>query len=430
MNNIEDLPRDAYDSPAQTVRPESVRRHDEQSAVISPPGRRRRPGRSLRVMGPLAAEAVVAAVILGTVVVPQALLGDRSARPSGPARHGQPPTSAATSPASRFAVTIFGETGTPLAVHSVRTGAVVARIRPPRPGMSFAAVATGDGRIYVVVLARPGVCRSWLYRFRLNGGGRPGALTPYALPSVGQLLGPIAVSKDDQTFAYRGERCAGPTGATESDLAAVNVATLRTRAWAISKRADVSSLSLTGNGGVLAYNIDLTRHFPSAGLVLPTNAAPGAAAQGSRVVVAAAQFGASAEISSDGITPDGSALYFSTNRTGSAAGPAWQLRVADVAAGQSRVVRRYAGAPYSLSANPSVPQALVVVQPVVVQPGEDSAPAATPTSTTQGSPAATPTPTPTPVPAPELLRIDLATGKATLLSQVGWESATLARYIW
>ena len=302
MNNIEDLPRDAYDSPAQTVRPESVRRHDEQSAVISPPGRRRRPGRSLRVMGPLAAAAVVAAVILGTVVVPQALLGDRSARPSGPARHGQPPTSAATSPASRFAVTIFGETGTPLAVHSVRTGAVVARIRPPRPGMSFAAVATGDGRIYVVVLARPGVCRSWLYQFRLNGGGRPGALTPYALPSVGQLLGPIAVSKDDKTFAYRGERCAGSTGATESDLAAVNVATLRTRAWAISKRADVSSLSLTGNGGVLAYNIDLTRHVPSAGLVLPTNAAPGAAAQRSRVVVAAAQFGASAEISSDVIT--------------------------------------------------------------------------------------------------------------------------------
>jgi hypothetical protein len=77
-----------------------------------------------------------------------------------------------------------------------------------------------------------------------------------------------------------------------------------------------------------------------------------------------------------------------------------------------------------------VQQALVVVQPVVVQPGENSAPAATPTSTTQGSPAATPTPTPTPVPAPELLRIDLATGKATLLSQVGWESATLARYIW
>src|ERR1022692_2395597 len=125
---------------------------------------------------------------------PGAGQGRRSPRPAArrrapvqadrwpPTTRRPPTTSAAASPASRFAVTVFGETGTPLAVHSVRTGAVVARIRPPRPGMSFAAVATGDGRIYVVVLARPGVCRSWLYRFRLNGGGRPGALTPYALP--------------------------------------------------------------------------------------------------------------------------------------------------------------------------------------------------------------------------------------------------------
>jgi hypothetical protein len=479
---MENRLRDAYREAAQTIAPQTVRRLNEQTIQISTASSRWERRRSRKVMIPLAAAASVAiAVVLATVVVPRAL---SASRPTSGHHRQNHVISAAGSPASRFAIAISSTaSNTSLAVHSVPTGAVVAHIRAPHPGMYFASIATGDGRTYVAVLWRSGVCRSWLYQFTLNRNGRPSTLVPYALRSIREVLGPIAISKDNGTFAYLGENCSNRADATSSDLAAMDVATKRTRQWTISSQANVSSLSLTATGNMLAYNIALTQLFRSAALVLPTNAPPGTAAERSRVVVRAAQFGRTDEINSDVIAPDGTELYFTTNRVSSPSAAIWQLRVASLATGRSRILQAVAGLPYPFAANPSVTKLLILIQPTTVPvpspsptpsgrrtvspsptptgrrtpspsptPTGHRTPSPTPTPTGRRTPSPSPTPTrvrtvtptptptgrrtatPSPTPSPpgsvQFAMIDLRTGTVTFLDTSTWQISLDSSFAW
>jgi Tol biopolymer transport system component len=255
-------------------------------------------------------------------------------------------------------------------VRNATTGALVAQIMPPQSDLDFSGLATGDGHTFVATLwlAAGGSCKTWLYQFTLNGQGQPSVLTPFAaLPETSQQLNGLAVSQNGQTLAYLTTGC--PSRAV-ADLVVLNIATRQTRQWTVPERNSIGSLSLTANGNLLAYSDPLIKFVTSALYVLPTDAAPGTAASRSRVVARAAQFGSSAEITSDVITPDGSALYFSTDLTGPALAKegsheTWQLRVADVATGKSRTVKSFAGSRGSVSADPSVRYLLLQLQPAL-----------------------------------------------------------------
>lgn len=342
MNTLEDRLRDAYRGVAATVRPETIRSLGDQALGTPIPASRRR-----RVLIPLAAAVAVAAVaITAAVAVPLALPGQpRGHRPAAVAQAGAYP---------KFFVALTGN-GYSLAVRNATTGALVARVSPPHPGLNFAAVATGNSRTFVTAVWKAGICATHFYQFRLSSSGAPTALTPFAIPELRQLVSEIAVSGNGQTFAYYTELCTSDAQAA-SYLAATNLATGRIRRWSVPGQADVGPLSLTANGRLLGYNIELTKLFASVARVMPTDAAPGSAAQRSRTVVRASRFGPSTDISSAAITTDGSALYFTTNSTGTALAKrlVWQLRMADLATGRIRIVQAFAGGiANGVSADPS-----------------------------------------------------------------------------
>lgn len=427
MNSMEDRLRAAYQEAAQTIAPQTVRHHSEQTIQISTANSRWDRVESRRVVVPLAAAASVAiAVVLAAVVIPRALSASHPT--TQPLHHRQ--NNSATIPgdslAPRFVIATPSNSSShiPLVVHSAATGAVVARVRAPQPGMYFDDLATGDGRTYVAVLFRFGGCRSWLYQFRLNGAGHPSALIPYRLPSTAEGLESIAVSKDNGTFAYVGQKCTNPTGVGPSDLAVMNVATKRTRRWTIPSQTDVTSLSLTATGSVLAYAVFRNRPFSNMALVLPTNALPGNAIERSRVIVRARQFRAE-EINRDVITPDGRELYFTTIGDSASGGTNTQLRVASVATGRSRILQKISDWAYDPAANPAVSKMLVLIQP-------STAPSPTPTPSPSGRSTAKPSPSASPSqPYDALLAmIDLSTGKITFLDTSIWQIPAGSSFAW
>jgi hypothetical protein len=460
MNDIEARLRDAYHAAVQTVSPDEIRELGEQSVTIGhtshhAPGPVRR-----RIVTPVAAAAAVALIgVLTAVIIPGMLASPH-----------RPVHAAGIKPAIRYAVelNLAGDMRSVI-IRDVVTGAHVASVAAPGHGLYFERVATGDGRNYVAVLARPGTCRTWLYRFRLNGAGQPTALAPFRPAFIGQMIGQpngqFVVSGDGRTLAFLGDRCSR-TGlpATES-ISVLHLQTMRTTSWAMPARvgASVSALSLTADGSTIAYDV-APNIGPDKGVyILPADAAPGPALQRSRAVLRPAQFGRSEMINSAVITPDGKSIYFTTNS--GQVGPAgyrWQLRKADVATGQTQVIRAYSrGFPEALSANPAVSQALVEIQRPApwlsgrlqgyeLRPSPSPSPTRTPrpspspsptrtprpspspspTRTPRPSPTASPTPTPSPYqPRQVVLLINLATGARTILNPAVWKAANYI-YFW
>jgi hypothetical protein len=344
VNTLEDRLRDAYRAAAQAVPPETIRGLDDQAQGIT---RASHPRPRRRKLIPLAAAAAVAAVVVGAaLVVPLALSGHQRGPGTSPAgRRTGRPAAAQAGPYPPYFLALVPNGW--LSVRSATTGTQVARVLPP-PGLSFGALATGNGRTFVAAAGRPHACATYFYQFGLTGSGAPTALTPFAVPRLNQLAAQdIAISADGQSFGYYTEPCTGPPAAY---LAVTNLATGRTRRWSLPSQADVGPLSLTADGHLLAYNIRRTQLFPTVALVLPTDAPPGTAAQRSRTIAQAAQFGRSDDIYADAITPDGRALYFTTDATGAAT---WELRVANVATGQSRIVAAFPGLALGFTRDPA-----------------------------------------------------------------------------
>jgi len=426
VSSIEDNLRDAYRDAAQTVTRHAMRGLGEQAVRLAPHGRPPRRLAARRVMLPVAAAASIAvAAILTLAVIPGILAGSQTRSHPRPA--GGP------GGADRFYVMTANPGGTALTVRDTATGAKVGVVRAPARGLFFGGLATGDGRHYVAALWRSGACRTWLYRFRLGEHGRPGPLSPFALASVGQLLTPIAVSQDNATFGYEGQRCADPSGRAPSDLAVVDLATKRTRSWSLPKQADVSSLSLTADGGYLAFDVAPTRLFSSAAYVLATAAPPGPALSRARRAATPGRGGA---VDSAVITPDGSALYVTVSPAGTASQRRWQLRRIDLATGRADVVGRYPGSPAEFAADPSVSKALVLV---LRFPSSSPTPSPTPHRSELPTPtpsphrgSALPTPSPTAVSptagpprptVPRLVLITLGTGSIRTIRALGWSPA-------
>lgn len=353
MSRLEDRLRDAYRGAADTVTPGSIRGLDE---PVTP--RSRSAGAAPRwgrgVLVPLAAAAAVTVIaVLAAVVLPQGSAQNQNQPSLGPAAPAEP----------KFL--IDDSTGTsPLTVRNAATGAVVARITlPTEPGRNPArtyvtSVATGNGHTYLAaVYSNP--CRSWLYQFQLSGQGQPSAVTPFAaLRTTGTELYGLAVSSNGQMIAYATVACMGQKP-HPSYVAVTNVGTGQTTQWTIPASNSVDNVSLTADGSLLCYSLQLN---PSVVRVIPTSAAPGSAAARGRTVVQAAQFGMSQWISFAAISRDGHAVYFTTYPEPPTSPWLGQVRVVDLATGRFRVVHTPAGQPGLITADPSVRHLLLQIQ--------------------------------------------------------------------
>jgi hypothetical protein len=349
MNEIEERLRGAFHADADTVGPGSIRDLADLATGWSRPARGRAGGRPRplrrrsRALIPVGAAAAVTGIaVLVALVLPLILTGQK---------HGGTGPSAARSAGPKFLVAADANRNS-LEVRNVDTGALAATIKPPaEPGreVSMGTVAAVNGRSFVVVMYRPSPCRSWLYQFRLNGQGKPTALTPFsALAQLPYGLLSLAFSRNGQQFAYWTSPCRRSPHSSDY-LNFIDIATKQTRRWTAPPGLD--GVSLSGNGRLLAYSTEIQT---SVVRVIPTNAASGSAAARGRTVVRAAQFGHSAIIGAQ-ISSNGKLVYFATYPLPMLVqGPEAQVRVASVATGRSRTVYAPAGEAGTLAADPGV----------------------------------------------------------------------------
>jgi hypothetical protein len=395
VSRLEDRLRDAYAGEASTVTPGST--HDLGEAIVAGlrsdrDGRRkhrrrvarprgRRPHGLRPVLTPLAAAAAVTVIAVLTVLVLPRIAGPNEDQ------HRQVDTSGAV---PKFLIVADSA---PLVVRDVATGALIARIAVPSngPRTYVGAVATMNGRDYLLAMYRPGVCRSWLYQFRLNGKGQPTAVTPFAArPALAGELYSLTISGDGRTIGYATADCPsqnphpGP-----SILAVMDIRTGHTKQWTVPGVA-LNDISLSADASQLCYSL---QEGPAVVRVIPTSSAPGPAASLGRTVADASAFGRSDFISYAAITPDGRHVYFTTFPEQAGGPGTGHVRVADLATGRSRLVNASAGQPGLITADPTVRDLLLQVSRP--QPGRQ--------------------------PSVRLAKLDLLTGTVTYLPS-GWLS--------
>jgi hypothetical protein len=352
VTRLEDRLRDAYRGAAGTVTADTIRDLAEPPA---PRPRRRR-------LTPLAAAAAVTVIAVLAAVLPEAFGGNQH----------QPGPAAAPTAEPKF---LIADTRgvSPLQVRNAATGALVATVTlPTEPGSQaptgnpagdgrtyIGSVATADGYHYLVSLYRLHHCRSWLYQFQLNDQGQPSAVSPFAaLPTIGAQLYGLTVSGDGRTIAYTTTACMG-SRPQPSYVAVTDIRTGQTKRWSTPAGNSVNGVSLTADGGLLYYSLQLG---PSVVGAIPTSAAPGIAADRGRTVVQAAQFGPTDWVSFAAITPDGGTVYFTTYPEGTRGPGVGQVRALDLATGRSRVVYTPAGQPGLVTADPAVGHMLLQIQ--------------------------------------------------------------------
>jgi RNA polymerase sigma factor (sigma-70 family) len=343
VNTLEDRLRDAYQAAAHTVQPESVLAGGARHPRDRDQGTRRdRHGRRLLI--PFAAAAAVTAVVAGSTMLAQHTV-------AGPGRHrGQVTPATAATGTPRFFVAMNWTLHPSMFVVNAATGARGAAITPPFPATELRGVATGDGRTFVVAAARPGVCRTALYRFVLSPAGRPAAMTEFAtVPGAIGLPWSMAVAGNGRTIAYSAQPgCpAGPPSGRPAQhqdmayLAVVNTTTGHTKRWPFVNRPGPGEVSLSADG----------REVSLGDRVLPTDAAEGSLASRGRLVARKGEFGHNTAIGSALLAPDGRSAYFSTFRVRShkpAGG--WQLRVFDLATGHTWLVHSFPGTQSTMAA--------------------------------------------------------------------------------
>jgi len=410
-NNIEDRLRSAYRSATDTVRPGSLRGLDEQGAVISyplrhPAGRARR-----NWLAALTASAAVAAVIVAlAVVVPASLRADRGA--------GGQVAVASGNPATHFLVALSGKTRKYLTVHSVATGADLRSVVAVTAHETFTAVATGNGRTYVAALSKDGSCGSWLYQFRLSKKGKFTDFRKLWTGHVNEVAGQLAISENGRKLAFAATRCVASAGTSSAVLGAVNLVSGTAKLWSLTGLArsasELTSLSLTSTGSVLAYSTDHGLY------TLPTKSEPGTALQRSHKVISAGKFGSASTIGSATITPDGRVIYFGINAGGTTKG-LWTLRSVSLLTAKLGVLATLPGYTTDVAVNPTATKALAFVSTGRIQD-----------AITRPSDLPTPTPTPTPsatIYPSTVVRFDFPKGIVTIQPGTPWKTS-LNRYVW
>jgi hypothetical protein len=352
VNTLEERLRDAYRTAADTVRPETVRPR----AILSPPGRARKRaarGRSRRrLLIPLAAAAAVIAVAAAVaVLLPKAAPGLGRGHPAGGPAMPVPLTTPA------FFVEMNWAQIPSMYVVNATTGARGAQISLPFPAADLTSVATGDGQTFVVAATAPESCRTTLYRFSLAANGTPGTMTAFTQVD-GQIGDPwaMAVSANGQFVAYQTPACDHRSleqlakafkdhQPLTGYLSVLDTVTGRKKQWTYQTTANgfvpgTGNVSISADGSMVGF----------ANEVIDTNAAAGSLAAHARVVATNGEFGSSTELGGLNVAPDGKTVYFETNKVAAnqfgnykPVWSSWQLRAFDLATGQTRLVRSFAG---------------------------------------------------------------------------------------
>jgi hypothetical protein len=133
---------------------------------------------------------------------------------------------------------------------------VVASIRPPKPYHDFVAVSRlGGDRTFVAAVITAfsqSACTSHLFRFSIDGQGRPSGLTPLSVPQVTGQVMELASGADGKALAFTVSGCT-PT----QEAGVINLATRQTTTWTGPNHGInpwvVGSLSLTEDGSRLGF---------------------------------------------------------------------------------------------------------------------------------------------------------------------------------
>jgi hypothetical protein len=340
VNTLEDRLREAYREAADTILPETVlpsgvwglHRDGHSPAPTVKRGRSRSP-----LLVPLAAAITVTAVI-GTVYV----LG-----PQLFARHGGGRPASAANPATpAFFVALNWSLDPSAVVVNAVTGARGARIRLPFPARYFVGVATGNGRTFVAAEARPSACQTALYRFVLAADGTPTALTRFAIvPGLVSTPWDMAALGNGRTIVYDTTVCGQPRSrkVLRAYLATVNTVTGQSKRWTFTEGPAIRNRNLPCGGDTSLSASERTIGFCDR--VVPADAAPGPLALQGRIIAHNGEFGRTTDIGGMDIAPDGKTAYFGTFRVKhhKPAGRNWQLRVIDLATGQTSLIHNFPG---------------------------------------------------------------------------------------
>jgi hypothetical protein len=356
MSAIEDLLMDAFEADSRTVRAEDV----PPLTIPSPPAVRR--GWSPRTAGPViplaAAGAVIAVVLAAAVAIPLLLPGPAAMGPALSQRSRIAlfgPLASVRQPG--FLVGLSNGSGSTsyVGIYGARSGRMIARVDPPRPGLTFTATAATKGLSFVVAAApRSGPCRTWFYRLTLSAAGRVASLAPLAVPEVrGEIIPPngLTASADDRTVAYTANGC----GQGKGWLGVIDLPSRKVRTWRADTE-DLSSLSLSAAGRLVLYVNSTVYGGDGSIQVMRTDARPGTLSERARVVVAGG-----AGVGTDGsvtLTPDGKTVLACTESgTGGASHRVATLSALAVATGSPlgvvRSWRNPAAAPCMISAAPA-----------------------------------------------------------------------------
>jgi hypothetical protein len=276
---LEDRLRDAYQSAARTVRPETIR-PGVQYRRGAPTGSTSRFRRRSSLFAPLAAAAAVVAAIGTAVAVPN-LVTSHSHR-AAPAVVTTPAT---TSPPP-FIVEIAGAAGgSQFVIQQTGTRRITAFILPPRGAYTWDAVAATSSTTFITAATTfsDHVYTSALYQLRLSAKGKLSQLTRLSSEIPGQVQA-LAASRDGHRIAYT-------TGPGKNGMTTLDVITdTTTRQWVVPSMGGPGStgvmsdhLAFAADGSELGFitftTADTVGPVRAAGAMwlLPVNSAPGSA---------------------------------------------------------------------------------------------------------------------------------------------------------
>jgi hypothetical protein len=304
--HLEDGIRDAYQSAARTVQPQTLRKTSPMLAAGSAP----RPRRTSAFV-PIAAAVAVIVAIGASVALPR-LLTRAGGSPPNPRISAPGPY-----PPFRVVVTVSDSNReSKLLVESAATGLVVRTLPPPWHGAMWIDVAaTGDAMRFIVAaepMSSP-YTPTRLYSLTLSARGTVTGLTPLAVPTLPGELTSLAASADGSTVGYT---TFGPGAGYEAGV----ITGGRTRHWSVPAGviAGIWHVSLSSDGSLLAV---ITQSLSGGGAkdtawVLPTGSAPGSLTARSRKMYDHTYVGgaghAATILNSALISPDGGTLYLST----------------------------------------------------------------------------------------------------------------------
>jgi hypothetical protein len=250
MNTVEDRLRAALCETAGEVTPQSVpplRLHGARRRGVTGPAARRRWAGWLT---PLAAAASVTAVVAASLVIPTALHGGRqtASAPAGPFA-GVPP----------YYLVLAGKNPSPVVmqrqfaeIRATATGAILARVIPPRPYRTFVSAAAGP---WIVTYKGGGkLIRETPTKFfllHIGAGGHTTRLSALPIPRQPGGASGMALSPDGSKLAVvlRDASEGGPA------IQVFDVATGAERVWRWPGGGPVTN-NAGGEGAVLSWTAD------------------------------------------------------------------------------------------------------------------------------------------------------------------------------